>query len=175
MQNYCICSQLHPPTNGLAIVFLTGLLQVLVKNFWRKKTIINPYMSAFSLNDFCSDLDISICRICRLSNVHNSSPRLLNSIFLHLSWSPKWGGGAIFSCITHQLQTHGLFHFSQRKHTKTLIQKKVDARSCRKMKLISLLWARDTDRGGEMQEVEMKVNLGKRRERNWKLSSGKAR
>ena len=84
-------------------------------NFSGKGQIINPYMSAFSLNDFCSDLDISICRICRLSNVHNSSPRLLNSIFLHLSWSPKWGGGAIFSCITHQLQTHGLFHFSSEK------------------------------------------------------------
>ena len=73
-----------------------------------------------------------------MSNVHNSSWWLLNSIFLHLSCSPKWGGGAIFSCITHQLQTRGLFHFSQWEH-KTQIQKKADARSCRMRKLISSL------------------------------------
>ena len=99
-------------------------------------------------------LNDCICWLCKLSNLHNSPPRwLLNSIFLHLSWSPKWGGGAIFSCITHQLQTRGLFHFSLWKQNPDETEKVVGRPN--------------SYHPSGMQKVEVKLNLDARRK--WKV------
>ena len=151
--------------------FLTNLNLAIVWNISILLKVKDNKAIIKSWNMFFSSKGICVCRRCRLSNVHNSSRWLLNSIFLHLSCSPKWGGGAIFSCVTHQLQTRGLFHFSQWEQ-KTQIQKKADARSCRMRKLISSLEVREAlifcdksldcvltgfwrlfywDRGGEMK------------------------